>query len=295
MRVAVISDIHSNYYAFKAVVDDAISKKVDSFIFLGDYVSDLSEPVKTLDLLYDIKSKYLTYCLIGNRERYMLEYDKSKTGFCYGSKTGSLLYTYNNLRDIDLKFFRNLKIYDVIDLDGIRIEIAHASMNDDRYLFNDKTDNIKDIFDQMKTKYLLTGHSHKQYCKTYFGKTILNPGSVGVPQNKKWLSEYAILDIIDGNIFHTLCAVPYNIENTIHAQFSSGLVGCARYWAIGVLYDVITGDNWIVQLLKNVYDKKDDPDEHDWYLNAKELGMKFTEQEILAFMAKYIKSGYNEN
>ena len=43
MRVAVLSDIHSNYYAFKACYEDAVKCGAESFIFLGDYVSDLSE------------------------------------------------------------------------------------------------------------------------------------------------------------------------------------------------------------------------------------------------------------
>ena len=59
MRVAVLSDIHSNYYAFKACYEDAIKCGAEMFIFLGDYVSDLSEPQRTMDLVYEIQSKNL--------------------------------------------------------------------------------------------------------------------------------------------------------------------------------------------------------------------------------------------
>ena len=55
MTVALLSDIHSNYYAFKACYEDAIKCGTEMFIFLGDYVSDLSEPQRTMDLVYEIQ------------------------------------------------------------------------------------------------------------------------------------------------------------------------------------------------------------------------------------------------
>lgn len=287
MRVAVISDIHSNYYAFKAVVNHTISQNVNCFIFLGDYVSDLANPLKTMDLLYDIQSKYLTYCLRGNRERYMIEYDETKVGFNYGSETGSLLYTYDNLRSKDISFFKSLKMYDIIEIDGVKIEIAHASKDDDRCDFDNNSSKINDIFKQMTTNYLLTGHCHKQYSKTYLNKTIINPGSVGVPQDKNWFSKYAILNIEDGNVTHTFYKVSYAIEKTIHSQFSSNLMNYSKYWSIGILYDIITGDNWVLKLLENVYIKSKKPTENDWYISAKELGIKFTEKELLEITFKY--------
>ena len=94
---AVFSDIHSNYHAFLACFEDAKSQGADSFIFLGDYVTDLASPLETLDLVYEIQSHYPTLCLRGNRERYMLEQADGISSFLKGSKTGSLLFTYEKL------------------------------------------------------------------------------------------------------------------------------------------------------------------------------------------------------
>ena len=106
MRVAVLSDIHSNYYAFKACYEDAIKCGTEMFIFLGDYVSDLSEPQRTMDLVYEIQSNYPTICLRGNREGYMLDCESARSSFTRGSKSGSLLFTYEHLRKKDLEFIR---------------------------------------------------------------------------------------------------------------------------------------------------------------------------------------------
>lgn len=56
MRVVILSDIHSNYHEFKACYENAVKCGADSFIFLGDYISNLAEPQRTLDLGYGIQS-----------------------------------------------------------------------------------------------------------------------------------------------------------------------------------------------------------------------------------------------
>lgn len=281
MRVAVLSDIHSNYYAFKACYEDAVKCGAESFIFLGDYVSDLSEPQRTMDLVYEIQSKYPTVCLRGNREGYMLDCESGISSFTRGSKSGSLLFTYEHLRKKDLEFIRGLKISDTIEIEGVRIEIAHAAMDNDRYYFDSNDGHTAEIFPQIKCDYLLTGHSHKQYIQRNAGKTIINPGSVGIPQGGTQYPKYALLDIANGNISCQLREVPYDMTDAIHSQFASGLVDYARYWAIGILYDIITGEECVLKLLSAVEKSGEFANEEIWKTAAIEMDMKLTEQEIL--------------
>ena len=281
MRVAVLSDIHSNYYAFKACYEDAVKCGAEMFIFLGDYVSDLSEPQRTMDLVYEIQSKYPTVCLRGNREGYMLDCESGRSSFTRGSKSGSLLFTYEHLRKKDLEFIRGLKISDTIEIEGIQIEIAHAAMDNDRYYFDSNDGHTADIFPQMKCRYLLTGHSHKQYIQRNAGKTIINSGSVGIPQDGTRNPKYALLDVVDGAVSCQFREVPYDMTDAIHSQFASGLVDYARYWAIGILYDIITGEEWVLRLLEIVEKTGDFANEETWRSSAMGLGMKLTEQEIM--------------
>ena len=281
MRVAVLSDIHSNYYAFKACYEDAVKCGAEMFIFLGDYVSDLSEPQRTMDLVYEIQSKYPTVCLRGNREGYMLDCESGRSSFTRGSKSGSLLFTYEHLRKKDLEFIRGLKISDTIEIEGIQIEIAHAAMDNDRYYFDSNDGHTADIFPQMKCRYLLTGHSHKQYIQRNADKTIINPGSVGIPQGGTQHPKYALLDILNGSISCQLREVPYDMADAIRSQFASGLVDYAKYWAIGILNDIITGEEWVLRLLEIVEKTGDFANEETWRSSAMGLGMKLTEQEIM--------------
>lgn len=247
----------------------------------GDYVSDLSEPQRTMDLVYEIVSKYPTVCLRGNREEYMLDCESGRSSFIRGSKSGSLLFTYEHLRKKDLEFIRGLKIADTIEIEGIRIEIAHAAMDNDRYYFDGNDGHTADIFPQMKCDYLLTGHSHKQYIKQNAEKTIINPGSVGIPQDGTRNPKYALLDVLGGTVTCQFRDVPYDMTDAIHAQFVSGLVDCAKYWAIGILYDIITGEECVLKLLGAVEKTGGFADEEIWKSAAMELGMKPTEQEII--------------
>ena len=281
MTFALLSDIHSNYYAFKACYEDAIKCGAEMFIFLGDYVSDLSEPKRTMDLVYEIQSKYPTVCLRGNREGYMLDCESGRSSFTRGSKSGSLLFTYEHLRKKDLEFIRGLKISDIIEVEGVRIEIAHAAMDNDRFYFDNNDGHTADIFPQMKCDYLLTGHSHKQYIQQNAGRTIINPGSVGIPQDGTRNPKYALLDVADGTVSCEFREVPYDMTDAIHSQFASGLVDYAKYWAIGILYDIITGEECVLKLLETVEKTGDFANEGTWRSSAIELGMKLTEQEIM--------------
>ena len=281
MKVAVLSDIHSNYYAFKACYEDAVKSGAESFIFLGDYVSDLSEPQRTMDLVYEIQSKYPTVCLRGNREGYMLDCESGTSSFTRCSKSGSLLFTYEHLRKKDLEFIRGLKIADTIEIEGVRIEIAHAAMDNDRYYFDGNDGHTADIFPQMKCDCLLTGHSHKQYIKQNAEKTIINPGSVGIPQDGTRNPKYALLDVLGGTVSCQFREVPYDMTDAIHAQFVSGLADYAKYWAIGILYDIITGEECVLKLLSAVEKSGDFTNEEIWKSAAIEMDMKLTEQEIL--------------
>ena len=51
MRIAVISDVHSNFYALELVMSDALRRGVDDYWFLGDAVGYGYQPLETLDLL----------------------------------------------------------------------------------------------------------------------------------------------------------------------------------------------------------------------------------------------------
>ena len=53
MKIGIISDIHSNIYAFKACTEYMEKHKCDEYFFLGDYISDTPYTRETMDYLYE--------------------------------------------------------------------------------------------------------------------------------------------------------------------------------------------------------------------------------------------------
>ena len=75
MKVAVFSDIHGNYQALDAILNDIKNEKVDKIIFLGDAVSLGPCPNECIDRLIKEKAIFIN----GNHELYLLNrkyYDK---------------------------------------------------------------------------------------------------------------------------------------------------------------------------------------------------------------------------
>lgn len=56
---------------------------------------------------------------------------------------------------------------------------------------------------------------------------------------------------------------------------------------IGVLYDIITGDECVLKLLNLVQEADGIYDEEMWHSAAVELGMKLTEQGIIEFSRQH--------
>lgn len=293
-RVAVLSDIHSNYYALLACLTDAQNEGADGFVFLGDYVSGLANPTQTMDLVYQTQERYPTFCLRGNRERYMLDHKNGVDIFAPGSNTGSFLFTSNQLRERDFSFFANLPISATVKINDVTMELAHATQKNDRFYFEKGDKKISSIVNEMNEKYLLCGHSHKQYIHKEQGKVIINPGAVGLPHGADFRAQYLLLTVEKDSIICTFRQVPCNIEETIHAQFQSKLVQIGQCWAISDLYGAITGKEYTKDLLTKMYahkpvNKDTLADEKIWQMYTTFLKMRFSEAEILGFWKKVDK------
>ncbi len=68
-RIAVISDIHANYWALKEVLRNIKIRKIDTILNLGDSLYEPLDPKGTFDLL----SKNNIKSISGNQDRFILE------------------------------------------------------------------------------------------------------------------------------------------------------------------------------------------------------------------------------
>jgi len=232
MDIAVLSDIHGNYVALEKCIKYALSRNIGKFIFLGDYVGELAYPEKTMRIIYEMSEKYVCYFIKGNKEDYWIDYQNSGFGWQENdSTTGSLLYTYNNLTEEDIDFFKGLPISQNIVTENMpQITICHGSpykVNQKLLPNNDKT---IEIMESVDTSIILCGHTHIQNIIEYKGKIILNAGAVGVPLHSNGKSQFLILHEIDNIWKEEFVSLEYDVENVIEDIHTSGLDKYAPYW-----------------------------------------------------------------
>ena len=78
MKVAVLTDIHGNFIALDAVVNDIKKHNVDQTIVLGDLISDF--PDQTNNVL-DLIKQFSDHVIKGNREHYIISIDERNREF----------------------------------------------------------------------------------------------------------------------------------------------------------------------------------------------------------------------
>ena len=203
MRIAVLSDVHSNFAALSAVVADAESRSPDWWIFLGDYITDCPYPHRTVEFLQNFSESHPCVFIRGNREDYIISQRTSPQPWVYGSKSGALLYTFENVTDSDLDWLSGMPISRRVELPGAEpFMICHGSPDSINYLFHTDTREAEKMISRLgeyNCRLLLCGHSHIPFIFRRDGRMLVNPGALGMPVNSQTAAQYAMIDY-DGEV-----------------------------------------------------------------------------------------------
>jgi len=176
MKTAVLSDIHGNLPALKAVERDALQQGCTRFINLGDILSGPLWPAETADWL--LTRDWLT--IAGNHERQVLSLPVEKTG-------ASDAFTRAALGDEHRAWLASLPSTLMVD----DILLVHGTPRSDLEHFLETVEpsglrraNESEIIERLgKTTAPLTfcGHSHiAGLAQLDDGRAVANPGSVGL-------------------------------------------------------------------------------------------------------------------
>ncbi len=235
MKLAVLSDIHGNYIAFRRCIEYALAREITTFIFLGDYLGELPYPQKTMEYLYALQQKYTCYFVRGNRDEYMLNYRKAgESGWVYGnSASGALLYTYERLTGQDMAFFEDLPIRQALTFPKLPpLTICHGSPNRVNERMEPGKETVDEIMQNDSSSYILCGHTHIQREIRYGEKVTWNPGSVGVPLGSNGKTQFMILHGTDNSWRQEFLSIEYDAEALIWQLTASGLDTYAPYWCV---------------------------------------------------------------
>lgn len=236
MKLAVISDIHSNYMALENALCLIGALRPDGIIFLGDYVTDFPYPQNTLRLLDECRASFPCWFVRGNREDYLLRHrDDPDDGWQYSSSSGSLLYTYENLTNNDLDQFAampvSLDINPSVDNSVPILTACHASPHATKEWIMNRPALIELRTSQIAGSVLLCGHTHRGGVVEVNGKRVIFCPSVGLPQDRRPGSKFLMLETRRGDWRYRTMVVDYDKDKMAGEFVRSGLVEKAGVWA----------------------------------------------------------------
>jgi predicted phosphodiesterase len=219
MQILVISDIHANETALKAVLQAA--DEVDEIWFLGDLVGygpDPNQCVETLKKLPNFTP------IIGNHDAAVV--GRIDAGSFNPEARQSLHWTRNQLADQNMEYLESLPEIQVID----QVTLVHGSPREPiwEYVMDRHTAFVN--FEHFETDFCFVGHSHLpglfhknqseydiEIIKAYDNqplelkpRTIINPGSVGQPRDQDPRAAYALFD--PKSNYWEFKRIPYAIE-----------------------------------------------------------------------------------
>lgn len=234
MKIAVMSDIHGNYHALKRCVDYVLERKIDRFLFLGDYVSDCAYPRETMELLYWLKDHYTCWFIRGNREDYLLKHRKNENdGWKIpSSSSGSLLFTYESLTEDDFRFFERLEITGSLTIEGYpEIKYCHGSFESSNGSMRSGSEYVKCFLENCSADLILRGHNHAHKVYEYKGKKLITVGSIGVPWYYEGDAQFIILHGCEGEWKTEFLHLNYEKELAVRGLYERGLDRKANIWA----------------------------------------------------------------
>jgi predicted phosphodiesterase len=230
MKIALLADIHGNYVALEAVLEDIKQQAIEQMIVLGDLVFKGPEPEKCVEAMQALQVPIIR----GNIDE-LVGNGRIQAGFAINQQHeqdlhSEMAWTRARLSDAQLEYLRTLPLmYEVQLTNTTRLRCVHATPHSllEAVLPNANESQLEAMFiseqSVSRPDIVAYAHIHLPYVRFFNGKTILNTGSVGLPFDGDVRASYAILHCDENSATSVeLRRVPYNVERTIAAYVNSG-------------------------------------------------------------------------
>ena len=224
MRFAILSDIHGNIYALKEAFKKIEDFNIDQIILCGDYITDVPRANEVIDFLREVKNKFPTYIIKGNREEKVLSYENKQKEIMINDQ--NIFYTYKSLTNENLEFIKTLPDSYVIENDNIpKIFVSH----------------VRNYSDGLDCKYKIFGHSHRQHIFSRDGIKYINPGSIGLPTDGDPRLKFCVLTIEDDLETIEMFSIKYDYEKAIKDLENAEISKNGIKWGLAVKKLIETG------------------------------------------------------
>lgn len=238
--LAVISDIHGNRWALEAVLEDIEKRWIADIVNLGDILYGPLDPSGTAELLmnYSIPTVY------GNQDRIL--FDTPDPG------NERLVQVRGQLSADQIEWLKTFPFSDCM----CDVLLFHGTpSSDSEYLVYKvdeagisfrSNDDYEMLLAEKEKKLFLCGHDHKpNIIQLNNGKTIINPGSVGLQaydddepsfhiiENGSPHARYAIIDETENGYLAEFITVNYDYKTASEIAFKNGREDWAHWLKTG--------------------------------------------------------------
>lgn len=238
MRIAVFSDIHSNYHALEAVLADMGRRGADRLICLGDITLKGPLPKACVDQVRDLGCPVV----LGNADG---SYHPAHHPSVYPPRNKSQLALQQDfdrhvaaLTEADRAWLTNFPLTHTETMDGLRMDFFHAAPHHNYVLVMPWASNEELEVMRLSDDTALSafGHNHRPFVRTHAGRVVVNSGSVGIPFDGDPRPSYVLVEVDHGALSTQVIRVPYDAEAAIRTAQQVGMAG----WEL-FAHTVLTG------------------------------------------------------
>ncbi len=216
MIVALISDIHGNLPALKAVLKDIEETKAKQIWCMGDLVGYMPYPNECIELI----QKKASASIIGNYDQKVIGFAQKKNEWKKTKKQAkfnAFQWNSQHLNPGNEKYLHSLPQNVKLKIGKFNVLITHGSPQSIAEPIYPKThrERLVELGKIADTDIIVTGHTH-QFMNRKVGKQcFINPGSVGLPVKKDLRASYVLLEISGAKIKVTERKIQYDISEVI--------------------------------------------------------------------------------
>lgn len=229
-RIAVLSDVHGNVTAFRAVLADIEARGITTVLNLGDVVGKGPRGSQCVA----ISREACAVTVRGNWDDFLPRPDPNRDT--------AMAWWHAELTAADREWLLALPLVHHLELSGRRIRLVHASAASlyTKVFFHHTPEEFAAMFATTE----LTGAGaapdvvgygdvHDAYVETFRGRTLFNAGSVGNPLDETTAS-YVVLEGVPGGtradtFGMAFVRVPYDIEAEIVVATELGMPALTEY------------------------------------------------------------------
>ena len=213
MRIGIVSDIHSNLFALEIVLEKLADLAPDMLACAGDIVGYGAHPNECCRKISD----EVDLAIEGNHDFAVRSNDTSRMN---PYAAAAAVWTNEQLDEGSRTYLESLGPFGSLDADGEQVSVHHGSDTDrDEYVYEDRVD--PDILRRCLSAFVVLGHTHVPFVRTFPAGMVMNPGAIGQPRDGDPRACYALLDTESRAC--ELMRVEYPVEEASEAILRAGL------------------------------------------------------------------------